>query len=99
MIEISICYFTTRGERRATKGDNYREEDRVQRWEGNERRELAEVRTRLTSFERFICERQNFVFDSLIYLEPYAVERFKNNSNVMKFRSFGDSTSSRVRTS
>jgi len=34
----------------------------------------------------------NFVFDSLIYLEP--VERFKNWSNVMKFRSFGDSTSS-----
>jgi len=24
------------------------------------------------------------------------VERFKNRSNVMKFRSFGDSTSSRV---
>jgi len=40
----------------------------------------------LTSFERFICERENLVFDSLIYLEP--VERFKNRSNVMKFRSF-----------
>jgi len=26
--------------------------------------------------------RENFVFDSLIYLEP--VERFKNRSNVMK---------------
>jgi len=49
---------------------------------------------RLTSFERFICERENRVFDSLTYLEP--VERFKNRSNVMKFRSFGDSTSSRV---
>jgi len=36
------------------------------------------------------CERENIVFDSLIYLEP--VERFKNRSNVMKFRSFGDST-------
>jgi len=34
----------------------------------------------MTSFERFICERENFVFDSLIYLEP--VERFKNRSNV-----------------
>jgi len=33
--------------------------------------------------------------DSLIYLEP--VERFKNRSNAMKFRSFGDSTSSRVK--
>jgi len=54
----------------------------------------AEVK-RLTSFERFVCERENFVFDSLIYLEP--VERFKTRSNVMKFRSFGDSTSSRVK--
>jgi len=45
----------------------------------------------LTSFERFIYERENLVFDSLIYLEP--VERFKNRSNVMKFRSFGDNTS------
>jgi len=45
-------------------------------------------------FERFICDKENLVFDSLIYLEP--VERFKNRSNVMKFRSFGDSTSSRV---
>jgi len=33
---------------------------------------------KLTSFERFICERENFVLDSLIYLEP--VERFKNRS-------------------
>jgi len=41
---------------------------------------------------RDLYERENFVFDSLIYLEP--VERFKNRSNVMKFRSFGDSTSS-----
>jgi len=49
----------------------------------------------LTSFERFISERENFVFDSLIFLEP--VERLKNRSNVMKFKSFGDSTSSRVK--
>jgi len=49
----------------------------------------------LTSFERFICERENLVFDSLIYLEP--VGRFQNKSNVMKVRSFGDSTSSRVK--
>jgi len=48
-----------------------------------------------TSFERFLCVRENFVFDSLIYLE--LVERFKNMSNVMKFRSFGDSTISRVK--
>jgi len=49
----------------------------------------------LTSFERFICERENLVFDSLIYLE--AVGRFKIRYNVMKFRSFGDCTSSRVK--
>jgi len=36
-------------------------------------------------------ERENLVCDSLIYLEP--VEIFKNRSNVMKFRSFGDSKS------
>jgi len=49
----------------------------------------------LTSFERFICERENLVVDSLIYLEP--VERFKTRSKMKKFRSFGDSTSSRVK--
>jgi len=59
-----------------------------------ERQKSAEVR-RSTSFERFICVRENLVFDSLIYLEP--VHRFKNMSNVMKFRSFGDSTSSTVK--
>jgi len=44
---------------------------------------------------RFICETENLVLDSHIYLEP--VERFKNRSNVMKFRSFGDSTNNRVK--
>jgi len=53
----------------------------------------ADVR-RLTSFERFICVRENLVFDSLIYLNP--VDSFEIRSNVMKFSSFGDSTSSRV---
>ena len=48
----------------------------------------------MSSFERFISERENFVFNSLIYLEP--VERFENRSNMMKFRSFDDSWSSRV---
>jgi len=61
-----------------------REEDRVQRCEENERRE-----------RRFIREKENVVFDSLIYLEP--VQRFKNRSKMMKFRSFGDSTNSRVK--
>jgi len=44
-----------------------------------------------------VRERENLVglFDSLIYFEP--VEILKNRSNVMKFRSFGDSTSSRVK--
>jgi len=41
-----------------------------------------------------ICESENLVVDSPIYLEP--VERFQNRSNVTKFRSFGDSTSSMV---
>jgi len=38
---------------------------------------------------RDLYVRQRTIFDSLIYLEP--VERFKNRSNVMKVRSFGDS--------
>jgi len=41
-----------------------------------------------------MCERELCIV-SLIYLEP--VERFKNRSNVMKFRSFGDGTISRVK--
>jgi len=48
---------------------------------------------RLSSIERFIV-RERIVFYSLIYLEP--VERFENRSNAIKFRSFGDSTSSRA---
>jgi len=72
-----------------------REEDRVQRCEGNERRE-GKVR-RLTSFERFICERERTLYLILSFILSHAVERFKNRSNVMKFMSFGDSTSSRVK--
>jgi len=72
MIERSICYFKTRGERRATKGDK---RGRPSTTIGRERKKRAEVR-RLTSFERFIYERENFLFDSLIYLEP--VVRSKN---------------------
>jgi len=37
---------------------------------------------------------KSFTFDSHIYLEQ--VKKFENRSNVMKLRSFGDSTSSRV---
>jgi len=89
MIERSICYFKTRGERRATKGDK---RGRPSTTMGREYKKRAEVRRFKTSFERFICERENLVFDSFIYLTP--VERFKNRSNVMKFRNFRDSTSS-----
>jgi len=39
--------------------------------------------------------RENPVFDPFIYLE--LMERFKNRSNVIKFRSLGDSTSSKVK--
>jgi len=35
------------------------------------------------------------IFYFLIHLEP--LDRFKNSCNVMKFRSVGDSTSSRVK--
>jgi len=66
-----------------------REEDRLQRCEGNERRESGYK----TSYE--MCERENRVFDYFIYLD--LVERFKNRSNVMKSKSFGDSTSSIVK--
>ena len=45
-------------------------------------------------FEK-ICERENIVMNSLIYFEP--VKRFQNRSDVMKFRSFGDGTSSRIK--
>jgi len=48
-----------------------REVDRVERFGRNEERERSK---KVDEFERFICERENLQFDSLIYLEP--VERF-----------------------
>jgi len=48
----------------------------------------------LISFERVICQRENRVLNSLIYLE--LVERFWNRRKVIKFWSCGDSMSSRV---
>jgi len=90
LITRYICYFKTRGERRATKGDK-RGRPSTTMW--RERKKRAELK-RLTSFDKCICDRENLVFDSLIYFEP--VDRFKNKSNVRKFMSFGDSTSSRV---
>jgi hypothetical protein len=41
-----------------------------------------------------IYEIKNFISNSLINFEP--VKRFKNRINVMKFRSFDDSTSSSI---
>jgi len=51
----------------------------------------------LTSFERFICKKENLVFDSLIYLEP--VEIFKNRSNVKKCRVLVTAQAAELRTS
>jgi hypothetical protein len=45
-------------------------------------------------FYKCVCERENFVLNSLINFEP--VNKFKNRKNVMKFRIYGDSTSSSI---
>ena len=58
-----------------------------------EREKRAEIR-RMTSFERFVSERQNLVLNSLIYCKP--VKRFKNRSDVMKFWSTSDGTGSKI---
>ena len=42
----------------------------------------------------YVRERENFVQNSLIYFEP--VKRFENRSDMMKYRSFGDSTCSGI---
>jgi len=47
----------------------------------------------LISFERFIYEKENFVFDYLIYLE---LDIFYNRSNVRQFWSVVGRTISRV---
>jgi len=70
MIERYVCNFKARGERRATEGDKRRKPSTTM-W--RERKKKAEVR-RLNRFGRFICEKENLVFDSLIYLKP--VESF-----------------------
>jgi len=49
---------------------------------------------KVNQFERFTQERENLISNCLIYLEP--VDRFWNKSNVMTFRNFSDSTSSRL---
>ena len=42
----------------------------------------------MTSLERFVCVRENFVLNPLIYFEQ--VKRFENRSDIMKFRSIGE---------
>jgi len=49
----------------------------------------------LANCERFLCQRENLVLDSVMYHEP--VERFEVRFNVIKFMSFGDRTSSGVK--
>ena len=56
-----------------------------------EREKRAKIR-RMTSFERFVSERQNLVLNSLIYCKP--VKRFKNRGDIMKFWSTSDGTGS-----
>jgi len=70
MIVRSVCNFKTRGERRATKHDQRRRPSRTM-W--REWKKIAEV-GRLTCFDRFICEKENLIFDSITYLEQ--MERF-----------------------
>ena len=47
---------------------------------------------RLTSLERFVWERRNFVLSSLIYFDP--VKIFENRRVMVKIRSFDDGTCS-----
>ena len=47
--------------------------------------------------ERLVCERENFVLNFLIYFEP--VKRFKNRSDMMKFRSLVTARAAELRTS
>ena len=49
----------------------------------------------MTSFERFVSERENLILNSLIYCEP--MKRFQNRSDVMKFWSSSDGTGSRIK--
>jgi len=58
-----------------------------------EREKRAKI-SRMTSFERFVSERENLILNSLIYCEP--MKRFQNRSDVMKFWSSGDGMRNRV---
>ena len=47
-----------------------------------EQEKRAEIR-RMTSFERFVSETENLVWESLIYCKP--VKRFENRSDIIEF--------------
>ena len=48
----------------------------------------------MNSIEKFKGKRDNFIFNTFIYFEP--VKRFKNRSDMTKFRSSDESTSKGV---
>jgi len=48
----------------------------------------------LSGIEKFKGKRENFIFNMFIYFEP--VKRFKNRSDMTKFRCSDDSTSNGV---
>ena len=60
------------------------------------------IRDRLSSIEKFEGKRENFIFNTFIYLFIYlfiyfeSVKRFKNRSGMTKFRSSDDSMSKGV---
>ena len=56
-----------------------------------DRQQGTKVR-RTTRMKCFVCKRDDFVLNSLIYFEP--VKRLENGGDMMEFRGFGDSTSS-----
>jgi len=66
MIERFVCNFKMRGKWRAIKSDKRGRPSRTM-WRKWKKR--AEVKW-LTSFERFICKRDQIVLNYLIYLEP-----------------------------
>jgi len=53
---------------------------------------------RLRVIETFECERENFIFNTFIYLLVYLkpVKRIENRSDVSEFRSFNNGTSKGV---
>ena len=59
-----------------------------------EREKRAEIR-RMTSFERFVSEKENRVLNSLIYCKPGKI--FEKRSDMMKFWSSSDGTGSRIK--